>query len=131
MLRQTSGVISPHQNKEQRLYQCIFTDSFRRAAQNPLERSPLIFYLWRHVGTLKNHDAFRSSWKTPVHFYTFHNIRSSLWKDAMVHDQICTSAHWFRLRKFWTFLVNCDFIYNTNITIIKLGNSTVNVLRQL
>ena len=60
-LRQTSGMISPHQNKEQslRVYQCMSTDSFKRTAQNPVERSPLIFYLWRHVGTFKNHDAVR------------------------------------------------------------------------
>lgn len=52
-LRQTSRVISPHQNKKQSLYQCMSTDRFRRTAQHPAECSPLIFYLWRHVATLK------------------------------------------------------------------------------
>jgi hypothetical protein len=128
------GWFPPHQNKEKSLYQCMSTGSFRRTAQHPVERSPLIFYLWRHVGTLKNHDAFKSSWKwrhsSPMHFIPSITFAAALermrWSIVKyVHPLIDSGGEHFE------HLLWIVFIYSKNTTIIKLGNYNVNVLRQL
>lgn len=54
-----------------------------------------------------------------------------IWNDATVRYRKCPCIQWFRWRKFWEFVVNCDCINYNNSTVIKLETCVVNVLWQL
>jgi len=90
-----------------------------------------------YVGIFENPRVCSAIWKwkdsPPTHFLCLWNNTQSprdLWKGATVHDQTCPCVHWFRWRIFWAFVVNCDLIYSTNWTVVKLRTCIVNVLYQ-
>jgi hypothetical protein len=49
---QTSGMSSPHQNKERSSYQHISSNSFWGTSQKLVDLGPLDFYLWIHLEAL-------------------------------------------------------------------------------
>jgi hypothetical protein len=92
-----------------------------------------VLYISIH-GTLINRSALSSNciWRdcSPHYFYVcqtilnhpriFESVRQTL-------IRLITDVHWFRWKIFWAFVVNPDFIYNQNSTLITLRTRTVNV----
>ena len=69
--------------------------------------NPLHFCLWRQ--TLKKKRHFTDALLMPV---KLSQLPLDFWKGATFRDQEFPCVHWFRWRKFWVHVVNCDL---TNI----------------
>ena len=132
ILQETSGVSSPHQNKENR-FMWIYVRKHLAFEVEPnsvltsvlqifmcgVTKKPLVYSVpIENEETLHKHvfDACQTIGNRPA------NIQG---EEGAVHGQTCP---WFRWRKFWASVVNCDLINNKSITVIKRGMSIVNVL---
>ena len=114
LLGETSGVSFLHQKIRKKLISIYVHENFI------FRGSPLVHpnsVIWNFVC---------GDTKTLVHSAPIENVQTlhqyicvpdkpprHLWKGATVHDQTCLHVHWFRLRTFWTFVVNCGLIKRT------------------
>jgi hypothetical protein len=119
---ETSGVSSPHHNKNRSSYQCIYSTSFSGTADT---------FTWSlsckalSIGTLKKHlvnsteftrclKAKRQSTNAFVCLSNHSLQPRNVWRGATLHDKKCPCVRGFRWMTFSAFIVNCDLINNKN-----------------
>jgi hypothetical protein len=80
MLRQISGVSSPHQNKEKKFYIiiCFQTPSFQGTPELHVDLSRLDCYLWGHVKTLACSAPIENEEILHQHIFYAHQVICSL-----------------------------------------------------
>ena len=94
--------------------------------------SPFDFYVWRHLkilaysGLIENEETLHQRF-----FFFFMSVRPFLIAPGLAEScdnpwQTFPCVHWFKLRVFSAFVVNCGLVNNKNTTVIKLRTCTVN-----
>lgn len=102
-------------------YWCMSADSYvsSRACWFQCFRFPC-------VGALRKPGVFSSGCRRrqstlPAHCLCLSNHsqpRRDFWQVVTVRDQTCPCVSWFRWRKFWASVVNCDSMNNKNSTVM-------------